>query len=453
MLQNTGNTRASINGEDTPPGADARFEKWNYGVFVVQGIVANASKRIGSARLLMPYLYAATGAPIFLAGALMPIVSGSRLIGQFISAPMVSKASTRKWLLFAGWMATAAGLAAAGLSAWMEAHWIVMVVFAAAAIAMGFAKALNAIAFNDLLAFNIRKSKRNAGIFFMSAAAGIVTIAVTWITHHLSDGSTPIDHDINLAFSAAAVSALAGLIILFFHEAKLTPTKPAREDTDEATSTTPANQRISNTETWRAIVKFSWFRKYLVMRCLTATVIVAMPFYAVHGATHHANKHAGALSAFVIATSIAVIVCGPLWKKLGDRGQHLSTALGSAVVGLAGVWAIVIHVIPALQNVLAHSLVFALAAAGIQAVNGSRMLFLIEAASKKDLAYCVAVSNTVSAIFALLLASLFGYIAELQGVIWPVILVAVLNFIASAHALTLTKPSDDVLETDDRPKA
>ncbi|MEM7320521.1 MAG: hypothetical protein AAF408_16060, partial [Pseudomonadota bacterium] len=157
---------------------DVQLENWNYRIFIIQGIMANASKRIGSAKLLMPYLYVATGAPVFLAGMLMPLVSGSRLVGQFVAAPIVNSASGRKWFLFWGWMATAFGLGAAGLSAHLSVHWLVMLIFVFAAVAMGFAKGMNALAFNDLLSFNFDKSRRNAGVFFMSAAAGVVTIGV-----------------------------------------------------------------------------------------------------------------------------------------------------------------------------------------------------------------------------------------------------------------------------------
>ncbi|MEM7171614.1 MAG: MFS transporter, partial [Pseudomonadota bacterium] len=282
---------------------------------------------------------------------------------------------------------------------------------------------------------------RNSGIFFMSAAAGVVTIAVTWITHRISSGDDTIDHYINLALSAAFATALGGLIIAFFRETKHPPKSTQIKATDEAATTEKKPSLLKRLKKLQLVLQFRWFRRYLYMRCLTATVIVAMPFYAVHGATHHAHKHAAGLSAFVIATSVAVILCGPLWQWLGKRSQRFSMALGSAVVGLAGIWALVIEQVATLQTVVAHSFVFALAAAGIQAVNGSRMLFLIDAAPKEELTYYVAISNTVSAILALIVASFFGYIAQIQGVHWPVVLVVILNFLSAAYALTLTEPT------------
>ena len=415
--------------------AERRIENWNYVTFVVQGIVASTSKAIGSPRLLLPYLYVATGAPVFLAGALMPLVSVSRLIGQVLSAPFVSAARTRKWFLFGGWMTTAVGLLAAGLGARIPVHWIVMVIFILASLAMGFTKGVNGLAFNDLMSLNLSKARRNSGIFLMSAAGGAVTIAVTWFTHRLSSGQNTVEHDINLALAGALMTALAGVTIVFFRETKVPP-RASRAPGKE-----PKRSMLSRLRKLREVLRFPWFRRYLWMRVLTATVVVAMPFYAVHGATHHAHKNASGLSAFVIATSVAVIICGPLWQWLGKRSQRFSMALGSGLVGIGGVWALTIDEVTSLQTVAAHAFVFALAAAGIQAVNGSRMLYLIDAAPKEELTYYVAVSNTLSAVLALVVGSFFGYIAQIQGVQWPVLLVTVLNFMSAVYSMTLKEPS------------
>ncbi|MEM6462620.1 MAG: MFS transporter [Pseudomonadota bacterium] len=423
--------------------AETSMQRWNYVVFVLQGIVVSSSKRVGSAHLLMPYLYVASGSPVFLAGMLMPIISASRLIGQIVFAPFVSASRTRKWFLFAGWIATAIGLAAAGLAVLLPIHWIVMVIFVCAALAMGIAKGVNALAFNDLISLNVSRWRRNSGIFAMSAAGGVVTISVTWLMYHLSTGRDTVDHYFSLALGAAGVTALAGIIILFFREKEHTPKVYTRTSASGASIQHSKPTLLQRMEKLPQVLRYEWFRRYLWMKCITATVILAMPFYAVHGATHHVHKHAAGLSAFVIATSIAVIVCGPMWRWLGKRSQRFSMALGCTLVGLAGVWALTIENVDALKTVVAHSFVFAAAAAGIQGVNGSRMLYLIDAAPKEDLTYYVAVSNTVSAVVALILAAFFGYIGQLQGVIWPVVLVMALNFASAAYSLTLHEPNPD----------
>ncbi|MEM8843917.1 MAG: MFS transporter [Pseudomonadota bacterium] len=420
--------------------ARPRWDRWNYYVFVIQGIVAAASKSIGSSRLLLPYLYVATGAPVFLAGALMPIASGSRLISQVIAAPFISASRTRKWFLFGGWMAAAGGLAAAVIGSQLSTHWILMVVFISASIALGVAKGINGLAFNDLMSLNISRSRRNTGVFFMSAAGGAVTIGVTWFTHYLSSGENTLHHYMNLTISAAIVTASAALIILLFREINTSPQTPKDIATSYDPNHSPKPSIFARLRKFLDVLKYQWFRRYLYMRVLTTVVVLAMPFYAVHSATHHAHKDASGLSAFVIATSISVIICGPLWQQLGKHSQRYSMALGSAMTGAGGVWALIIDMTPDLQTVLAHSFVFALAAGGIQAVNGSRVLFLIDAAPKEELTYYVSASNTVSAVLALVLASFFGYIAQIQGPHWPVIMFFMLCFIAAAYSLSLKEP-------------
>ena len=427
--------------EDREIDDEASWEHWNYFIFVFQGIVASASKSIGSPRLLLPYLYVATGAPVFLAGALIPIVSASRLISQVVLAPYVSAARTRKWILFIGWIAAAIGLAAAGLGATGSNHRVLIAVFICASLALGFSKGLNGLAFNDLMALNINKSRRNSGVFFMSAAGGFVTIGITWFTHYLSSGEDTINHYINLAFSAALVTTFAAIIILLFRETRVSLADQHAKH-DSVVSGHLVKRSLSvRLQKFSDVLRLVWFRRYLYMRCLTAAVILAMPFYAVHGATHHAQKSVTGLSVFVVATSIAAIICGPMWQWLGKKSQRLSMSVGSIFVGLGGVWALTIEQVESLQTVFAHALVFALAAAGIQALNGSRVLFLIDAAPKEELTYYVAVTNTVSAVLALILASFFGYIAQIQGVHWPVVLVVLVCFIAAAYSLSLTDPN------------
>ncbi|MEM9255752.1 MAG: MFS transporter [Pseudomonadota bacterium] len=425
---------------DTANVRDEKIEQRNYVIFVIQGIVIQASKSIGNAHLLLPYLYVSTGSPIFLAGMLMPILAGARLIGQYLGAPVLSVSSTRKWFLIGGWGATAIALASAALAGRLTDHAVVMLIFILVALTMGIAKGINALAFNDLMARLLNRARRNSGLFLMSAAGGAVTIAVTWLMHRISAGGNTVDHNVNLALGAAMVTGVATLLMFAFVE----PREPVSDGTADGQSgqTKPAKPTLSmRINKFREVLQYSWFRSYLIMRCFTATVIVAMPFYAVHGATHHVEKSPGGLSAFVIATSVAVIIFGPIWSRIGKVSQRYTLALGSILVVCAGVWALVIGEVASLQSVLAHSVVFALAAAGIQGVNASRMLFLIDAAPEEELAYFVTVSTTLAAVLQLVLSSIFGYLAQLQGVHWPIIILVVLNSIAAVYSLSLREPA------------
>ena len=277
MNQKSEYGRETVSEKSKEAETESGRDRWNYFIFVLQGVVASASKSIGSPRLLLPYLYVATGAPVFLAGALIPIVSGSRLISQVVGAPYVSLARTRKWILFAGWMAAAGGLAAAGLGARVSDPWILMAIFVGASLALGFSKGLNGLAFNDLMALNINKARRNSGVFLMSAAGGLVTIGVTWFTHYLSTGQDKVDHYINLALSASLVTALAAVIILFFREIKAPVTLPQTEHDARASGHLARPGLAARLKKFRDVLQLVWFRRYLYMRCLTAAVVLVAP--------------------------------------------------------------------------------------------------------------------------------------------------------------------------------
>ncbi|MEM6582135.1 MAG: MFS transporter [Pseudomonadota bacterium] len=443
MTQIPTETEPSSQVHESPHGQPEDTVKRNYVIFVTQGVIVQASKKIGNANLLLPYLYVSTGAPVFLAGMLLPILAGSRLIGQYVGAPIMSAASTRRWFLVGGWGATAIALAVAALSASVPNHVIVMAIFVAVAVTMGATKGLNALAFNDLLARLFDRSRRNSGLFLMTAAGGAVTIAVSWLMHRISSGSNTLDHNVNLALGAAAVTGLAALLMMTFREPKDMAVQHWQDASTDSTGKGAKPTVSARLKKFREVLQFQWFRSYLIMRCFTATVIVAMPFYAVHGATHHVGTNPGGLSAFVVATSVAVIIFGPIWKRISQRSQRYTLALGSFFVAGAGVWALTITEVTPTHSILAHCLVFALAAAGIQGVNASRMLFLIDASSEEELPYLVAVSTSVAAVLQLILSSIFGYIAQLQGVHWPVILLVVLNIIAAGYSLSLNEPKVD----------
>ncbi|MCG8545567.1 MAG: hypothetical protein MJE12_15315 [Alphaproteobacteria bacterium] len=71
-------------------------EKWNYNVLLGQGTCVNAASTLASARLVIPFLYFAIGAPVFFAGLLLPVVQFARLVTQLVAAPVITTAKTRK---------------------------------------------------------------------------------------------------------------------------------------------------------------------------------------------------------------------------------------------------------------------------------------------------------------------------------------------------------------------
>ena len=411
-------------------------ENWNFNVLLAQGTCVSATRYLASSRLVIPFLYIAIGAPIFLAGLLLPLVQFSRLVTQVVAAPLVKESRTRKWYVMFGSVVSASALAIVGLATHTASVFLIVITFLLVALVLGIVQGLNGLAYDDLLGCVLRRASRNKLVYTQTTIAGVVAIAVAWGSHHLLKETNPIDSHLELLWAGVGITVAAAILIGSIRE----PLKSIREGRAGAAGQTLKGKKRSYFGELRAgfheVASVSWFRRYMVTRVLMLSVELAMPFYAIHAAALHAGKHGG-LSVFVVATSLAVVFGGPAWRVVGKISQRYVLALGAIVAAMGGVWAIAINNAPVLQNLVAQGLVFSLVAAGTQGVVGARTIYIVNTAPDDQRPYFVALGNTISGSIGILIAFLFGTIAHFQGVIWPVVLITVLNVGASLSCFQL----------------
>ena len=91
--------------------------KYNFAVLLGQGTLVGLSSQLGSAHLVLPFLYAALGAPLAFAGLLVPVSQIGRLFAQGSAAPFIATARFRKWYMAFGSLAMGVSLAALALFA------------------------------------------------------------------------------------------------------------------------------------------------------------------------------------------------------------------------------------------------------------------------------------------------------------------------------------------------
>jgi hypothetical protein len=435
VLQVSSGRPDSVEGDDVPGAAPVAGEKWNFNVLLVQGTCVDAVTYLASPRLVIPFVYIAIGAPVFIAGLLLPLVQFSRLVTQIVAAPVVKESRTRKWYIMLGSVVTASALTMVGLATKTTSVFLVVTIFLAVAHVLGVVRGLNGLAYNDLLGRVLRKTSRNSLIYIQATIAGAVAIAVSWGSLHLLKAKSSLDSHLELLWAGVGVSMLAAILIVTVRE-------PPKSDSGKPTSAGPAPLRKQKSYfgELRAgvseVANVPWFRRYMATRVLMLSVELAMPFYAIHAATLHAERH-GSLSTFVIASSIAVVVGGPMWRLVGKISQRYVLALGAFVAAVGGVWAILIDNLPALQNVIAHGLVFSLVAAGTQGVVGARTIYIVNTAPEDERPYFVAIGNTISGSIGILIAFVFGTIAHVHGVIWPLILITGFNVAAGISCFRL----------------
>ena len=423
---------------DTEDARPLAGEKWNYNVLLGQGTCADAASTLASPRLVIPFLYFAIGAPVFFAGLLLPVVQFARLVTQLVAAPVITTAKTRKWHLMLSSVTAASALSIIGLATQAQSMFLVVVIFLLVALVLGVVRGLTTLAYNDLLGTVLSKPRRGALLFTQTMIAGVVTILVTWIVHNHLDATTPMSRHLYLLWGGVGITVLAACLIAIIRE-------PLKDGAGKFSGEPRPPHEMglgAYLKTIRdgvdEVAQKPWFRRFVITRCLLVTVGLAMPFYAVHAASLHAHKHAS-LSIFIVATSIAVIAGGPLWRWMGRTSERYVMTLGTAFTASAGAWALIIHLTPSLQDPVLHSLVFALVALGSEGVYGAATVYLVNATPDDKRPYYVAVSNAMAGVVGVVLAFLFGAMAHLHGVVWPVVLIVGLNVLAGFACLRLAE--------------
>ena len=71
-------------------------ENRNYQLIFWSGALATIGGQLVNPRLVLPFLYLALGAPTFIAGLLLPFVTGARLIAEIFVSPFINRITRAK---------------------------------------------------------------------------------------------------------------------------------------------------------------------------------------------------------------------------------------------------------------------------------------------------------------------------------------------------------------------
>lgn len=414
----------------------------NYPVFLAQGICVDIARNLASPKLVLPYLYLALGAPVFLAGALIPLVQLSRIAGQMLSAPLISAAPVHKRYLAAASLVIAAALACTGLTIDAASIHIIAIIFMAAMIGIGLGQAIGQVAFQQMLGSMMPKERRGALLFTQTAIGGVVAIAVALLLRYVF-----VDVDSFASHLALLWAGVAGYLLSAIIASTLQETRRSGQDLNRGPA---AAQKTSYFEEIRAgtaeAFRVAWFRRFMVTLFLFASIDLAMPFYAIHAASLHSDKH-GSLGGFVIAASIGLIVGGPFWQWLSRTSLTAVMIVGCTLAAIAGAFASVIQEMPFLHHEIYYGFVFFAVSAASQGIAIARKLYLVEAAPESRRAYYIAAAGSTIGVLAMPLSFALGVIAHLQHVVWPIYLLVGLNIAAIISVFFLDRP-DNVMQSE-----
>lgn len=269
--------------------ADRDSESWNFNVLLGQGTSVGSGYQLASARVVLPFLYMAAGAPVMFAGLLLPIVQVSKLISQIVATPFVSRSKRRKWYITLAFIAMAASLAIIALAADDARTELLAVIFLLVAASIGICQGLYSLAYQDLLGRVLPPPRRGSLLYTQATLAGLIAIAIAWGSPRVMPHMDPLQSHIMLLWAGIGATVLAGVLIAIILEP---PTTAEAKSADaEPVDSEPQKGFFAELrDGFQTTIKEQWFRKFLVARALFLSIELAMPFYAVHAAVAHAHS-------------------------------------------------------------------------------------------------------------------------------------------------------------------
>lgn len=419
------------------PDSDSN-EIWNFRTLLSQGTFVNISYQFASANVVLPFIYLAVGAPVLFAGLILPIVQIANLVSPLVGAPLLRASPFRKWYLVLCVIIVAAAMSVIGLAAHSSEGkmWLVAVFLIVAGV-VGISQGLSGMAFNDLIGRVLPQHRRSHLLFAQAGLAGVFTIVIAFGSQHLVEHTDALDEHLEMLWIGIVVMILSCFAAVLIRE---TPASSSPKDVPLATHDTAP--RIASDDGYIAqmkrVLRERWYRRYLVMRAFLLSIELATPFYALHAATQHADKH-GSLSVFVIASSAALVVSGLVWRRVSDFSVRLVLRLAATLACLAGLLAIATELVPEIQYPWAHGVVFFLIVTARQGSSNARTLYVVNLTNDWERPYFLAISSVLIGALATAVAFAFGALAHLHSAIWPVWCIVAVNAVAFFYTWRLVE--------------
>lgn len=418
-------------------------EKRNYSLVLTSGVSATTASQLVNPTLVLPFLYLALDAPVIIAGMLLPCVTASRLLSEIIAAPFLLRTARAKLFMLLTAILSGAALATLAITAQGAEQYIVVALFLAAAVVLGFSQGVTNIGVNQIYGAVVPPSHRSKIFFTQAAASGLLVIVVVWLTKDLLADDTSLQRHIIVLWLGIAATILGGVIIA---GVRLLEEEEQRQEDAGAQKVAKAPRHkhqigvlLELKRGFETGMQYVWFRRYLVMRILTLSVTLAMPFYTIHAVTVHQGATHG-LSIFVIAASAGMLAGSLIWGKLAAKSEILVMSGGSFIAGGAAILALLLEMTGLISSLPFYAVVIFLLSFGSHGVINSRSIYLINMTAKTERPYLVAFGDVAAGVLAVGVSAGLGALAHLHSPTAPLVVLLATNIIAGLYIITQLVP-------------
>ena len=413
--------------KDIPESA-CQYQPRNAVAYMLANLINKIADELTSAKLILPWLLTAIGAPAVFSGFLVPIREAGVLLPQLLVAAVIRRMPIRKtvWL----WGAALSALSLVGMALAVSnvsgatAAWFIIT----ALIVFSLARGLCSVSAKDVLGKTVSKGKRGAIMGYSAGFAGIVTLGFGFYVEWFTANVTTTHLMITLLLTSAGLWVLA---LLSF--ASIVEQPGATEGGGNALTTALHSLKLIKTETH--------LRQFISTRILLLSTALAPPFYVMLAEQRTTGGLSG-LGTLIIASGIASSISAPLWGKLGDRSSRTVMMLASMIAGLLGISVFILAAInsPLMTHTLFHGLLYLILIIVHSGVRLGRKVYLVDLATAETRATYVAISNTVIGV-AMLIGGLIGIIADVLATHYLILFLGLLALAAAISARRLPEVS------------
>ncbi len=410
------------------PDAACADQPRNFFAYLFANLFNKIADDLVSARLTLPWLFTALGAPAGLVALLVPLRESGVLLPQLIVAASVRAMARRKLVWLAGAMLSALILILMWLVSMLTtgalAGWLLLLCVLFYSLARG----LCSVSAKDVLGKTVSKTRRGRLMGYSTSLAGLATLLIGLLLQ--ADVVAVQGKSVLLVFLfAAAVCWMVSLLSFM----QIVEPAGATEGGGNALEHALGSLRI--------LFDDGSFRQYVISRVLLLSTALVVPFYVIlmQGIFRDELSILGWL---IIINGLAGSLSAPRVGRLADSSSR-SVMAGAAL--LAGASGLLLYglVVAGLHEQLHGAplfLLFFLVVLAHGAVRLGRKVYLVDLANAENRVTYVAVSNTVVGI-AMLLGGMIGILAELFLVHTVILLLSVLSLIACVYIRVLPEVS------------
>ena len=365
----------------------------------LNGFCTKLAEQLASPGVVLPWLLSSLGIPAGFSAWLVPLKNTGSLFPQLLMASRIKQAQkSHPFWVFAGItqgiLLIALGLVLPYLPT-RAVGWAVLITILLFSVASG----VGSIAFKDVLAKTIPKSRRGRLLATRATGGGLLTLLVGSYFYWQGQQQEDLTTFTTLLVAAGALWIGAALLYSLTHEPKAKP----------QASQGLVSELRQGLYLLREDVPF---RRFLAARILLMAIPLSHPFLVLFAKEQTGGKWQD-LGLFVIIAGVSATLSSPFWGRFSDRSAKglmgVVALLGMLILGYAVSFAYWPSDWKSTYTILPAFFLITMAHGGARL---GRKTYLVNYAPAKARALYVAVANTTLGLFTLLSGLLSFFVTE-----------------------------------------